>query len=122
MTKANQNKQKTNSTFAELVADSELETETIQIGDHEVTIRELTGRERYELSTLDDTKRWDTMLWLAHTGLVEPKPETVLEMEQIRTGWIALIANAILKISGMEPDAVDDAENESASVTDIGGS
>ncbi len=122
MTKAQKNKQQTESTFADLVADSELETETIQLGDHSVVIRELTGRERFELSTLDDSKRWDTMLWLAHTGLVSPKPETVEEMEKIKTAWVAVIANAILKISGMEPDAVDDAENESASVTDIGGS
>jgi hypothetical protein len=109
-------------TLADLVADSELKQKIVQIGDHSVTVRELTGRERYELTERTDDNRWDTMLFLAKTGLVEPEIETPEDLDAIRTEWVTLIANAILSISGMETDDNEEAENESAGEIDIGGS
>lgn len=120
MKPATKNKQSTS--FAELIADSELETKTIQVGDHSVVIREMTGRERFSLAEKADDPPWDTMLWVAHTGLVTPKPETPEDLEKIKTSWVAEIANAVLSLSGMDADADDTVENESASVTGIGGS
>jgi hypothetical protein len=119
MKQAKQNKQ---STFAALVADSELSTEVIQVGTCSVTIRELTGRERFALSDKADDPRWDTLCWCAFTGMTDPKPETIEEMDSLKPEFVVQIANAVLAISGMAADADDEAENESASVTDIGGS
>lgn len=110
------------STFADLVADSEPATKQVQIGDHQVTIREMSGRERFELSERADAPRWDTMLWVAFIGLVDPKPESLEAMEELKTDWVIVISNEILSISGLDADADETAENESASVTDIGGS
>lgn len=110
------------STFADLVADSEPTTNVVQVGDHAVTIREMSGRERFELSNRADDPRWDTLIWCAFTGLVDPRPETIEEMEGLKTDWVVKIANEVLALSGMAPDDDAAAENGSASVTDIGGS
>lgn len=115
------NKQK-NTSFADLVADSELVTEEIQIGDHTVVIRELTGRERFSLSERAESDRWGTMLFVAHTGLVDPKPDKPEALDEIKTEWVVRIANAILALSGMDEDTVAAAEKVSADGIDIGGS
>jgi len=120
MTNAKKNKQSTS--FAALVADSELITEVVQVGDHPVTVREMTGRERFELSEKADDPRWDVLCWCAFTGMVDPRPETIEEMDELKTEFVVLMANAVLRLSGMEPDEEVEVENESASVTDIGGS
>ena len=54
--------------------------------------------------------------------MVEPRPDTIEEMDELKTEFIVLMANAVLRLSGMEQDAEVEVENESASVTDIGGS
>ncbi len=108
--------------FADIVAASEPKTETITIGENEVTIREMSGRERFELSKKAEGDKFDVLLWVAFIGLIEPRPESLDELETIRVEWITDIANAVLKLSGLEPNAEAEAENESASVTDIGGS
>ena len=115
-------KQTKRTTFADLVADSEPQTTEVQIGDHKVTIREMTGRERFELSDLPDGSKWDTLTYVAFTGLVDPRPETIEEMDGLKTEWVVSVANAVLNISGMSNDADEEAENESASVIEIGGS
>ena len=115
-------KQTNKSKFADLLADSELEQSTINIGDHSVIIRELTGRERFELGERPMDQRWDTLLWCAYTGLVDPKPETIEEMDGLKTDWVITISNAVLALSGLEADAEDAAENELAVGIGIGGS
>jgi len=120
MTQAKKNKQSTS--FAELVADSELTTEVIQVGGHPVTVREMTGRERFQLSEKADDPRWDVLCWCAFTGMIDGRPDTIEEMDQLKTEFIVLIANAVLRLSGMEADAEEEAGEGSASVTDIGGS
>jgi len=120
MKAAAKNKQSTS--FADLVADSELKQEVIQVGDHSVTIRELTGRERFSLSERAEADRWETMLFVSSIGLVEPAIEQPEDLDQIRTEWVVKIANAILALSGMDTDDEAEAGNESADEIDIGGS
>lgn len=115
-------KNKQSNSFAALIADSELKSETIEVGDHSIIVQEMTGRQRFELSEKEQDNRWDTLLWVCSTGIVEPKPADMAELEQIRPEWIVEIANSILRISGLEANAEEEAGNESASVTDIGGS
>ncbi|TFG84039.1 MAG: hypothetical protein E4G74_00160 [Erysipelotrichales bacterium] len=99
--------------LADLIADSGLSRKTIQIGDHSVVVQELTGRQRFELSSRAESDRWETMLWIAFIGLVEPKFETIEVLEQsTKPGWVVKIANEILAISGMDADSSDEAENE----------
>jgi hypothetical protein len=108
--------------FADLIADSELETKPVSIGDHVATVRELSGRERFDLSKRTDDDRWDTMLWIVATAMIDPAPSSADDVELLKTKWVVKLANAILELSGMATDAVDEAENESASVIGIGGS
>jgi hypothetical protein len=120
MKAAMKNKQSTS--FADLVADSELAQQFVQVGDHTVTIQEMTGRQRFELSKRADDDRWDTMLWLASISLIDPAPDSIDALEKIKPAWVIKIATAAMALSGMETDAIDEAKNESAVVTDTGGS
>ena len=120
MKAATKNKQSTS--FADLIADSELAQSVISVGDHSVTVREMTGRERFELASKQDEGHWDSMVWLSFTCLVDPRPDSIEEMEKLKTEWVVKMANEVLRISGMEEDAEEDAENESANGIDIGGS
>lgn len=116
---ANKNK---SSTLAQLVADSEPVTKQVSVGDHIIEIRELTGRERFELAEKESDPRWDTMLWLCMKGMTQPTVESTDELEQLRPEWIAEIATAIMGISGVTEEAVEAAGKESENVTAIGGS
>jgi len=106
---AKNNKQ---STFAELIADSELITEEVQIGNHSVTIRELSGRQRFELSEKVDDSRWETLLWVCMIGLIDPAPESITDLEPLKAEWVVKIANAVLSLSGLEGEAIETAGEE----------
>lgn len=115
-------KNKTTDTFAAMLADSELKKKTIQVGGHSVTIIEMTGRQRFELSERADDTRFDTLLWVAFNGIVDPVPPSLEDFEQLRIEWITEIANAVLELSGLATDDEEEAGNGLASVTDTGSS
>lgn len=115
-------KNKQSTSFADLVADSELKEKVVRLGDWSVTVRELTGRERFSLSERKESEAWDTTLFVASTGLVNPKVEKPEDLDAIRTEWVMLIANSILSLSGMDPADSVEAGKESADAIDIGGS
>ena len=109
-------------TFDELLADSEFERKTIRVGQHSITIQELSGADRFYLVEHSDDSRWDLLKWVCLRGMVDPKPKDASELDKLKPEWVVKIAEAITNISGMGEDALEDAENESADVTDIGGS
>ena len=99
------------STLAELVADSEPVRKEIQVGNHSIIITELTGRDRYQLAELGEQNRWDTILWVCSKGIVEPHIGSVEELEFIRPAWLTEIGTEILALSGLQEDALEEAEN-----------
>jgi len=110
-------------TFASIIADSDPETMEVDLGDNTVLVRELSGRERFDAGQkANESNQWDVMLWMCDLGIVEPRPKSIEELEQIKPEWIQKIAAAIMKLSGMSMTETDDAEKESAAVIDIGGS
>lgn len=110
------------STFAALIADSQPVRKAVKVGKHTVTIQELDGRARFELGEREETSRWDTMLWMCMAGIVKPKPKALDDLEKIKPEWIVKIATQIMKLSGIDEEQVDDAKNESGTVSDTGGS
>jgi hypothetical protein len=111
-------------TFADLIAASDPHTETVECGDFTVTIRELSGRERFDLGNKADEDRWEVLLWLCMHGMIDPKPETEAELDQLKPEWTVKIATSIMRISGVE-ETIDEAEEAGeglAVVSDIGGS
>lgn len=110
-------------TFASIIADSKPQTMEVDLGDNSVLVRELSGRERFEAGQkAEDANQWEVMLWMCDLGIVEPRPKDIDELERIKPEWIKDIAAAIMHLSGMTITAEEDAEKESAAVTDIGGS
>ncbi len=118
-------KQTKQETFADLIADSQPITDVVEVGDHSVLIQELSGRERFELGAIEESEtftRWDTMLWVCLRSIVDPKPADIEELERLNPKWIVLIASAAMKLSGISVEEEQNAENESAAVSEIGGS
>ncbi len=110
-------------TFGDFVADSEPAQLAVELGDKTMLVRELTGRERFEAGEkADELNTWDLMLWMCNLGIVSPRPRDLAELEKIKPVWIKKLADAIMKISGMRLQDVEDAEKELAAVIDIGGS
>lgn len=93
------------STFAELVADSDRETETVEIGNHSVKIQALTGRDRFDIAVKEEElSRWDLMLWICVQGMIDPKPKSVEEVETLKPEWVVKIATALMTLSGITED------------------
>jgi len=110
-------------TFGDLIADSAPEQIEVQLGDHSVWVRELSGRERWDAGMkADEVNQWEVMLWMCEIGIVSPRPASVDDLEKIKPEWVKAIASAIMKLSGMTLEVAEDAEKELAEVTDIGGS
>lgn len=108
-------------TIADLIADSEPAREVVMLGKNPVTIQELSGRERFELSTKAEDDRWDTLVWMCMKSMVDPAPESAEELNKINPKWVVKIATAAMKLSGIDVDT-EELGNESADVIDIGGS
>jgi hypothetical protein len=109
--------------FADLISESVPEQMEVELGKSTMWVRELSGRERWDAAEkADDANQWDVMLWLCDVGIVSPRPTSIDELEKIRPEWIKKIAAAIMKLSGMTMEDVEDAEKGSAAVIDIGGS
>ena len=85
-----------------------------------VTVRELSGKERFAAAQMADDDRWSVMRWLAFTGMVDPLPDNIDQMDALRPEWVVSMAKAVMGISGMTLESADEMENESANVTDIG--
>ena len=111
-------------TFDELIADSTPAEKQVEVGGHVVTVRELSGKDRFELAALSEEEltRWDMLVWVCMRGMVDPKPNKPHYMEKLRPEWVVKIATTITEISGIGDESLEEAENESAGVTDIGGS
>jgi hypothetical protein len=109
--------------FADLIAESVPEQVEVTLGKQTMWVRELSGRERWDAAEkADDANQWEVMLWLCDVGIVSPRPTSIDELEKIKPQWIKIIAAAIMKLSGMTMEDVEDAEKGSAAVIDIGGS
>ena len=120
-----QSKQSKQETFADLIADSQPTQDVVEFGGHSVLIQELSGRERFELGAIEESEtftRWDTMLWVSFRSIVDPKPTDIEELERLNPKWIVQIASAAMKLSGISVEDELNAENESAGVSEIGGS
>lgn len=108
-------------TFADLVAASEPRTEVVDLEDFQVTVRELTGAERFEFGLNHaDAQKWDTYRWLCWKGFVDPKPESIEELDTIKSEWVLQCAAVIMRLSGILESSEDDAEKKSEATTDIG--
>lgn len=109
------------STFADLVADSAPETETVDLGGHSVTIQAMSGRDRFEIAEKEEKlSRWDLMLWICVEGVIEPKIESVEDAEKLKPEWIVKIATSLMKLSGIQSDE-EEAKNESPGGNGSGG-
>lgn len=104
------------------MADSKPAEKQVKVGRHIVTVRELSGADRFALAERDDSDRWAVMKWVVMRGLVEPKPETEDELDKLKPEWVVEIGQAIMSLSGVTEDDLEEAEKESANVIGIGGS
>jgi hypothetical protein len=110
-------------TFNDLIAESVPEQMEVKLGSSSVWVRELSGRERWDASMkAGEENQWDVMLWMCDIGIVSPRPASIDDLEKIKPEWVKEIAQAIMQLSGMSIDEVEDAEKESAEVIGIGGS
>lgn len=108
-------------TFSDLVAASEPKTEVVDLEDFKITVRELTGAERFEFGIEHaDAQKWETYRWLCWKGMVDPAPETEEELDSIKSEWVLECAAVIMRLSGILESSEDDAEKKSVVTTDIG--
>lgn len=105
--------------FNDIANAYEPQTQVVMVNGFDVTVRELTGRERFDAGAREFDSDWDRMLWLACTGIVDPVATTD-ELERIRPEDVKALCEAVMALSGMSVDAVDEAAKESGNVTDIG--
>lgn len=121
---ANQKAKNKTQSFADLIADSHPIQREVDCGGHIVVIQELSGRKRFELAERANDDKWDTMLWVCMAAIVDPVPTDVVALELVKPEWIIKIASEAMVLSGItETEAeVEEAENGSAGVSDIGGS
>lgn len=125
MTKTDTKKapEKTDTAFQDLVKASERKTDTVELDDFTVVVREFGGRERFEAGKMaEELGQWEVVLWLCFNGMVDPKADSMDDLDALKPEWLQKIAAAIMKLSGMTLDEKQDAEKESAAVIDIGGS
>lgn len=104
---------KKTASLAQLQVASEPRTRDVELADGlSVTVRELSGRERFELVDKADDNRWDVMLWIASLALVDPLL-SVEELDKLRPEFVKAIADAVMELSGVYEGAEDDAGKES---------
>lgn len=115
-------KDKKASTLADLQHAGKPRTETVELEDGEfiVTVRELSGAERFEFAKLAEVGTWETYRWLAHRGLVDPELESEDDLDTIRPEWVMAIAGAVMKLSGIAEESEEDAEKKSEESTATG--
>ena len=112
---------KKKASFNELVKASEPKTEVVDCDGFEITVRELSGAERFEFGLEHaDAQKWDTYRWLCWKGVVDPAPESEAEIDKIKSEWVLQLAAAIMRLSGILEEAEEDAEKKSEATTDIG--
>lgn len=107
--------------FDDLIKASEPASEVVKVDDFEVTVRELTGAERFEFGLEHaEANKWETYRWLAFKGMVDPAPETEDELDSIKPEWVLAISAAVMRLSGILESSEEDAEKKSEATTDTG--
>ena len=113
---------KKHATFDQLIADSKPETREVDCDGHTILVQALSGKERFELATLTEMDRWQLLVWVCMRGMIDPKPNKESYLDKLKPEWVVKIATSITDLSGIGGEALEEAGEESANVTDIGGS
>ena len=100
----------------EIIGASRLRERTIDLSNGlTVRIRELSGRDRFELAEQSEANRWDVMVWMAQRGLVVPEL-TIEQIDGMQPLVVHEIAEAVMDMSGVSETAQEQAGKSSGTV------
>ena len=87
-----------------------------------VTCRELSGAERFDFAKFANPQEWETYRWLAFKGIADPRPNSIDELDTIKPEWVIEIAKVVMGLSGITPEAEEEAEKKSVGISATGSS